>query len=135
MSSGRRARHKTTEVAPHPRGADLAEKGVQRATRLVYAVRYEGAWDVAQITDPCNRDDLVALCVALAAMVDVEASVSDLLAWVPGDVKDNAWTDDELRKAHAQKTAGRTDAWTTAGEREYQRRRKAHTRARREVAA
>ena len=134
-------KRKCTDVLPHPDGERLAIAAVQRGQRLACAIRDEGAWEVARITDPLNRDELVALCVALAAMVPLDRSAADLLAWVdqpavpPAGQRfpDLRWTDDALRMAHAAWARGERDPWTTEGERVYQARKYQERKARREA--
>lgn len=153
-----KARAKSTAVHPHPHSDELWDAAVPRATRLAYAVHTQGAWDVAQITDPlrADTDELVALAVALAAMVDIDKTPAELLAWydnplhvvrgtddeprrnprTPTDTKyaNHPWTDDELREAHAAHVRGRHPK-TTAGEVEYQRRRHLKNKARKQQEA
>lgn len=131
------ARPKSADVGTHPAGEKLAERSVPRAARLVAAVHFDGAYDVAQITDGLDRDELVALAVVLAAMVDPEQSPADLLAWAEPPVSDDAnavyagWRVADLRRAHAQRVKGLTDEWTVTGERLYQQRHARLRKARR----
>ena len=121
------------QVEPHPDGDRLADEAVQRAQRLACAVRDDGAYEVARITDPLARDELVALCVALAAMVPVDQPVSRLLAWIDQPLPEGQrfpalhWSEASMRMAHRDYNAGRRDQWAVEGERAYQ---KAHPRQR-----
>jgi len=128
------------DVQPHPDGDRLAEAAVQRGQRLACAIRDDGAWEVARITDPLSRVELVALCVALAAMVPLDRSVADLLAWlddaplpVGQRFPDLAWSPDSLRMAHAAWSRGERDMWAGEGERLYQRARHQRRKAERQA--
>lgn len=68
----------------HPEGSRLIGPGITRATSLVTVVRDEGADSVARILDPCDRDQLTAVIVALAAMVPDDVPLQELLAWTKG---------------------------------------------------
>ena len=120
--SGRR----DSDVLPHPDGAELADAAVLHAQRLACAVRDDGAWEVARITDGLSRDELVALAVVLAAMVPLDRSVADLLAWINDPLPagqrfpDLRWSPEALRLAHASWNRGERDPWSTEGERLYQ---------------
>lgn len=59
----------------------LPARAVERAQRLVYAVHECGPEATAAILEPLDRQDLYALAVTLAAMVDPEKRPSELLAW------------------------------------------------------
>lgn len=119
------------DVLPHPDGEALAEAAVRRGQRLACAVRDDGAWEVARITDDLSRVELVALAVALAAMVPIDRPVSWLLAWLDDPSGANLpegqrfpalnWTPESLRMAHAAYFRGERDLWTVEGERTYQR--------------
>ena len=118
----------------------LAEAAVKRGQRLACAVRDDGAWEVARITDDLSRDELVALCVALAAMVPIDQPASRLLAWVndPAQPRDHphefdedrlpeghrfpdlVWSNDSLELAHRTYTGGEHNAWSVEGERLWQ---------------
>ena len=65
----------------HPDADALFEQAVHRGARLAGTVRNLAAWDVAQITDPLTRDQLVATIVALACMVPDDQTPAALLAW------------------------------------------------------
>jgi hypothetical protein len=70
---------------PAPRatqGGQAAAMAVPRAAALVCAVRDEGAESLAEVLDPLTRDQLYAVAVTLAAMVDPDQPVGDLLGWV-----------------------------------------------------
>ena len=66
---------------------DLAEALVPLAARLVAVVRDEGPEAVANVLGevPAGRHD--ALAVVLAAMVDPDSTVRDLLAWTRGGLE------------------------------------------------
>ena len=119
-------KRKCTDVLPHPDGERLAIAAVQRGQRLACAVRDEGAWEVARITDPLNRDELVALCVALAAMVPLDRSAAELLDWLEPKPTPAGYpeltTDAALRQAHAAHQRGERHPWAVEGERRYQAR-------------
>lgn len=75
MSAGR------FDLAPSA-PADRAEQALPLALELVDAVRRADRNDVQCVLD---RADAPALLVVLAAMVDDNRPVSDLLGWVPAD--------------------------------------------------
>lgn len=60
----------------------LAERMIPVAAQLAGTVHDDGPEQVAAIIDPLTRDQINALCVVLAAMVPVDRTVSDLLAWI-----------------------------------------------------
>ncbi|GAA2022408.1 hypothetical protein WDZ16_13020 [Pseudokineococcus marinus] len=110
----------------HPDGEQLLEEAMPRALALAGAVRDEGVEGVAAVTDRLERDELVALAVALAALVDVDAPASDLLAWAEPAPE----SPEQLRSWHAAWKRGRRDEETAAGERRYQSWRRAEQRRR-----
>lgn len=60
----------------------LPVKAVERAQMLAGIVHGDGELrEVEAILCPLDHVDLYAVCVALAAMVDVDKSVSELLSW------------------------------------------------------
>jgi len=62
--------------------AGLPSNALDRAQRLAAIVHGDGGPDeVAQLLTGLDREALYALCVALAAMVDVDRTVAELLAW------------------------------------------------------
>ena len=128
-----------SDVLPHPDGDRLAEVAVGRAQRLACAIRDDGAWEVARITDDLSRDELVALAVVLAAMVPLDRSVADLLAWVQQPLPagqrfpDLRWSPEALRLAHASWNRGERDPWSTEGERLYQQARHERRKAARKA--
>lgn len=126
------ARPKNQDVLAHPDGERLAVQAVPRALKLIQIVREEGAYDVAQLTDPMPREELLALAVVLAGMVDIEKSVKELLAWLEPV---GAETATELRGAHAAYKRGERDLATIVGEREYQHQRHIRRRSARKGAA
>lgn len=131
---------KGRDVEPHPDGERLAEEAVRVAQRLACAIRDDGAYEVARITDPLSREQLVALAVALAAMVPLDRPVADLLAWVDGPVLPEGqrfpelrWSEEALRMAHTAWVGGDRDPWTTEGERMYQHARHERRKAERKA--
>lgn len=128
------------DVLPHPDGERLAVAAVKRAQRLACTVRDDGAYEVARITDRLTRDELVALCVALAAMVPVDQTAKELLAWLNKPKPKRQlpeghrfplmnWSETSRRMAHAAYHRGRRDQWAVEGERAYQRERGRRRRA------
>lgn len=74
-----------TMLAPQERG-DLAHRMLPVAARLACIARGDGdARDVAHALDVLDRVELVAVIVALAAMVDPDARLADLLGHVTWD--------------------------------------------------
>lgn len=69
---------------PHDLG-DLAEAMVPVAAQLVGAVHDEGIVGVARILSIVKTEDMPALAVVLAAMVDPCRTVPELLEWVTWD--------------------------------------------------
>ncbi len=73
---------------------DLANRMLPVAGRLACIVHGEGdARDVAHALDPLDRIELVAVIVNLAAMVDPDAKLVDLLGYVTWDENGNAATE------------------------------------------
>ena len=133
---------------------DLAEAMVPLAAALIGAVHDEGAEQVARVLSVVAPENLPALCVVLAAMVDPDMSPGDLLAWVtfgedsinravsyseqiagrygvdlskiPADPR--RWETALVRTCHAAAVHYRDVGWVLSGEREYQRRRMARKR-------
>lgn len=62
---------------------DLAEESVPRASLLVEAVHDGGPAEVGRLLADLDRRQLNALAVVLAAMVDPDATLHELLGWVP----------------------------------------------------
>jgi len=139
-------------MSPEER-ADLAEALVPVAAALIGAVHDEGAQAVARVLGVVAPENLPALAVVLAAMVDPDMSPGDLLAWVtfgetashglsyseqiagrygvvlskiPPDPR--CWEAALLRTCHAAAVHYRDVGWVLSGEREYQRRRMARKR-------
>ncbi|ROP45932.1 hypothetical protein [Pseudokineococcus lusitanus] len=112
--------------SPHPDGEQLLQDAIPRALTLAGSIRDEGHEAVAAVTADLTRDELVALAVALAAMVDVDAPASDLLAWVDEPEPTPA----QLRAWHAAWKRGEQDDVTREGERLYQAWRHREQRAR-----
>jgi len=110
----------------HQDGDRLVEEALPRALELAGSIRDEGHEAVAAVTDPLDRDELVALAVALAAMVDVDAPASDLLSWTDEPEPSRA----QLRAWHAAWKRGEQDDITREGERLYQAWRHREQRAR-----
>lgn len=99
----------------------LADISVTRAATLACMVREEGVATIGAFLDRLDRQALYGLAVAAAAMVPVDQSASDLLAWVTWD--DCNWTPENVRACHAAHNRGLRDDLTVAGERVYQARR------------
>lgn len=74
----------TPAVTVEQRG-DLAEALLPEAAGLVVAVREETAEEIAGRLAGLSRHELEALAVVLAAMVDPERRLRDVLAWVDFD--------------------------------------------------
>lgn len=64
---------------------DLAESLVPVATQLVGAVHDDGAGAVARVLCGIHPDHLPALAVVLAACVDPDSTLDELLGWVTWD--------------------------------------------------
>jgi hypothetical protein len=105
---------------------ELATELLPVALRFVGAVRDEGPDASAGIyaeIPPAHAD---AFAVILAAMVDVDQSTKDLLAWIddrsglsdlPVSNDEGDWTPDALRKAHRLYRAGSRELRVVLGER------------------
>lgn len=81
----------------HDQRVDTARES---ALELIDAVK---RWDRQDVTHLLETVDLPAVAVVLAAMVDDEQPLHDLLAWV--DQRDDVvegWAWDDVRAAHAQ---------------------------------
>lgn len=73
------------DAAPPPRpvqGSRAGMAAITRAQHLACLVRDEGADTIGAYLDDLTPDQLYALVTALAAMVPVDATAADLLAWV-----------------------------------------------------
>lgn len=127
---------------------------IPAATALIGAVRDGGRTEVDRVLSVVAPENLPALAVVLAAMVDPNQPVSKLLAWVTfdefgyteptldlehrvavrygvdlpvhGEPRD--WDSPMLRACHAAHIHHGDLPWVLAGEREYQRRRKGRNR-------
>lgn len=70
-------------LAPRPaQGGTAARAAIRRATRLAGMVRDEGPDGLGAYLDELDREQLYAITVTLAAMVDVDSTVEDLLGWL-----------------------------------------------------
>jgi hypothetical protein len=134
---------------------DLAEALIPAAAALVGAVHDGGKVEVQRVLDVIAPENLPAFAVVLAALVDPEKSIADLLEWVTFDEHEQAaegmdhphqvadtygvkmphgdphnWDAATLRAGHAAAAHTRYQGvdWVFAGEREYQRRRMATKR-------
>lgn len=65
---------------PSP-GDCLPTEAINRAVLLAAAVHDEGPDEVTAVLAPLHRQDLLELAVALAAMVPVDYTPAELLAW------------------------------------------------------
>lgn len=63
-------------------GTTAANSAIIRAQNLAGMVRDEGPDAIGRYLDALDRGQLYALTVALAAMVDVDQTPADLLAWI-----------------------------------------------------
>ena len=120
----------TTDHTGGPVTPDLPPHALACALELVDAVRCHSPAAVAHtLRQAAARDGLEALAVALAAMVDDDKSLDELLSWNDNgeSVDVNAWrnslTDAQCRDYHALWFSGRRDPDVADGEREYQKRR------------
>lgn len=133
---------------------DLAESLIPVAASLIGAVHEGGPVEVERVLSILAPENLPALAVVLAAMVDPDRPMSALLGWVTfdehgapppagdlsrqvaavygvrlpvrGDPK--GWPSEVLRACHAAAVHYREVDWVDAGEREYHRRRVARKR-------
>jgi hypothetical protein len=135
--------------ATERRRADLAERMVPVAAQLVGAVHDDGPDEVAAILRKIRPQQYDALAVVLAAMVDPELTPAELLAWVqwdepepgyrprPGNRRALFHVPDEVREGHAAfgraKAHGEDPEPFRELEREYQRIRAQHRRARQQL--
>lgn len=121
-----------TRLAPVASDA-LMDAAIPDAITLVTAVRDDPdeVRRILHLNTDCDFQQLYALVVALAAMVPDDVPVSELLGWTDwaATYSREDMTGDQCRRAHAAWGRGERDPWTVAGEREYQKRRKAASRA------
>jgi hypothetical protein len=132
-----------------PAKADLAERMVYVAEKMIEAVHDKGQEAVRRVLAPLDPDERVALTVMLAAMIDPSKPSAERLAWVTWD--DNGliapatrapidlqagppgnrhtWSDEACRALHAAFARGERTGPVMAGEQEYQRRRSIAYRA------
>jgi hypothetical protein len=127
-----------------PVKADLAERMVYVAEKMIEAVHDKGEEAVKRVLAPLDPDERVALTVMLAAMVNPNTPSAERLAWVTWDdngliatpVKSGpidyevgppgsrrTWSDESCRALHAAFARGMRSGPVLAGETEYQRRR------------
>lgn len=110
----------------------LARKLLPVAMEFVGAVHDQGSEESAAIyaTVPIVHTD--AFAVVLAALVDVDQTQAELLAWVPADEelqrlpfsdRETDWTPTALAQAHRLYARGVRDARVSYGQRIYERQR------------
>lgn len=121
-----------TTDRPHPLPDAVLADLDDRAVQLVAVTYGEGdAGDVASLTAALDRQQLIGLAISCAAMVDPSKPLSELLAWMTpqdpvcesttADGVARAWTEPELRRAHAAYVRGVRTPYVATGERLYQR--------------
>jgi hypothetical protein len=103
--------------------SDTIDRIDELAIELVGIVRGENgsAQDVATLTRTLDRAELIGLAISIAALVDVDKSVPQLLAWMDPPDRYEGWTADELRDAHAAFGRGVRMDQIVKGEKIYQR--------------
>ena len=116
---------------------DLPPGAVACALELVGAVRDRDAAQVAHtLRNAAGHDGLEALAVTLAAMVDDERPLNELLAWcTPAHADDvlawrRALTDKQCRDYRNAYNGGNREPETVDGKREWERRASAKQRRR-----
>lgn len=67
---------------PASKAGVTARHAIDRASELACMVRDEGADAIGGFLDDLDRQALYALTVTLAAMVDIDRSPDELLAWI-----------------------------------------------------
>ena len=103
---------RTRGVDPAPDGDRLAERSVVRAMALITGLRDEGIYTVARATDTLNRQELVALVVALAALCPADTDPIDALTWI--EVPPAEWPGETVLREAARFDNGHTDATARA---------------------
>lgn len=87
-------------LAPRPtQGGVAATAAIRRAMRLAGMVRDEGPDTIGAYLDPLTPDQLYALTVTLAAMVDVDRTEEELLGWLQPIGRDLENAAEAARKA------------------------------------
>ena len=88
-----------------------------------------GPEDVARIVRSMDREHLIGLAIACAAMVDADKPMSELIAWMTPDDPREGWTDEDLKKAHTDYVHGIRTPRVIRGQSIYIRMRKRHRAA------
>lgn len=114
---------RTRGVDPAPDGDRLAERSVGRAMALITGLRDEGIYTVARATDTLNRQELVALVVALAALCPADTDPLEALTWI--EVPPAEWPGETVLREAARFDIGHTDATALAAMNERARRQRA----------
>lgn len=115
--------------------AGLPPRALERAQRLACVVHGDGGpKEVAALLEPLGRDDLYALAVTLAALVDIDRSVAELLAWYTGSTRQERDFNLAPHGTHAaytrHKSRGEEPCWDCVeGQRAYDRDRARRRRA------
>lgn len=132
----------TTTRAPSGMSDALVVSTVPHALRLAAAVRDHDVDTAHDVLTSLSPVALQALAVALASMVQEDASVDDVLVYCEPATRDryasspSSWSDTELRRLHAAfQRRDRRSPRVDAGESEYQRRTRAKRKARDDVNA
>ena len=120
LDPGQRTHPRLRDVQPAGNGAFLGIEAVPRAVRLVRAIRDEGPHSVALETDHLDRQELIALVVALAAMVPADVDPAKALAWI--DLPAAEWPADLLVRESARHDDGARDATAVLAAAELNRR-------------
>lgn len=118
---------RTRGVDPAPDGDRLAERSVVRAMALITGLRDEGIYTVARATDTLNRQELVALVVALAALCPADTDPLEALTWI--EVPPAEWPGETVLREAARFDNGHTDATAIAAMEERARRQRAAVHA------
>jgi hypothetical protein len=97
--------HGSVEHVQRDASGDRATSAVDTALQLVDAVR---RWDRRDVRAALSDTDLPALCVVLAAMVNDDAPLSELLGWTEDHDDFDGWSWPDVLAAHAQYEACRS---------------------------
>lgn len=111
-------------VQPAEDGHQLAARAVERAVRVVAGIRDEGPYTVAEVTDTLQRQELVALVTALAAMVPADVDPGQALAWIESQASE--WPASVLAGEARRYDDGARDATALLAIKESDRRLTAH---------
>ena len=94
---------------------------IRRVVKLTAGLRDEGVYNVCDVTDRLDRQELVSCLVAACAMLPADVDPGAALSWC--DLPAREWPGWLVEREAARRDAGAVDATAWAGGRERDRRR------------